>query len=101
MEYGQPQEIPLIDLDTSLLGDLARAGDISDFDGDPVTLENIEGIKSYFVDTLGEDGYVNGGIFVVVHENAGRAGVVSNGDPVWMDACNIDEALLVYDRGGE
>ncbi|HEV7246213.1 MAG TPA: hypothetical protein VGN93_04405 [Shinella sp.] len=99
MDYGQPQEVPLFAVGRGLLDDLARAGEIKDFDGDPVYVEYVEGIKSYLVHTYGKDGYVDGNIFVVVVEDAGRAGVTGNGDNVWLDADDVEGAILAYERG--
>ncbi|UNK37722.1 hypothetical protein MNR02_14825 [Shinella sp. H4-D48] len=99
MEYGQPQEVPLFAVGRGLLHDLAIAGEISGYDGDPVYVENVEGIKSYLVHTYGKDGYVNGNIFVVVVEDAGRAGVTGNGENVWLDAKDVEEAVRTYKRG--
>lgn len=99
MEFGQPREVPLFAVGHGLLDDLARAGEISGYNGDPVYVENVEGIKSYLVHTYGRDGYVDGNIFVVVVENAGRAGIAGNGNNVWLDANDVEEAVLAFERG--
>ncbi|WP_018858496.1 hypothetical protein [Rhizobium sp. 42MFCr.1] len=99
-KYGAPKVVPLWAVGNALLHDLAHSGMIPDFI-EALDVEDFPGLQPRLIPVFGEDGLRAGDLFAVVATENGRVGLSDNGDAVWVDADTVQEALLIYERGGE
>ncbi|MBP2235244.1 hypothetical protein J2Z31_001736 [Sinorhizobium kostiense] len=99
-KYGAPKVVPLWAVGNALLHDLAHSGMIPAF-AEALDVEDVPGVQPRLVPVYDEEGLRAGDLFAVVDPANGQVGLSDNGDAVWIDADTVEEALLIYERGGE
>lgn len=101
--YHNMQYAPVWAAGREICAALAREGIVPDFAGDHLGTPDIPDVLVTLQTYRNDDGEIDGTVFVVLVRSLGRAGVVFErncqyGKAVWVQAANVNEALIEYER---
>ncbi|MQY46102.1 hypothetical protein GAO09_08540 [Rhizobiales bacterium RZME27] len=103
LRYGNSQPVPIWAAGPQAVKALADEGMITTDDNDFLMHDRFPGVTSFLNHALDQNGIIEGVVFVVLHEPSGIALVVAErnleyGEPIWVNARNVSDALIAYER---